>query len=51
MMKKIISLIYVKTISLLPVLALTLAVASVNSICFYITHQPDVPRELSKNIK
>jgi len=46
MFNKMITFIYKKTLELLPALAFIIAVASVNSICFYFSYQPDVPQEL-----
>jgi cyclic lactone autoinducer peptide len=37
-----------RAMSILPMLAVMVAVSSANTTCFYFLHQPDVPDELKK---
>ena len=47
-MKKIASKIIIKTSKYITPLVMALAIMTVNSTCYFFTHQPDIPRSLDK---
>jgi cyclic lactone autoinducer peptide len=44
----IIALLRKKLLTVLPALAMVLAIQSVSSTCFFLAHQPDIPKELEQ---
>lgn len=49
-MKELVKKVSSKSLSLLPMLALLMATASVDTFCFFIAHHPDVPKELLNEV-